>query len=352
MRRLLLCALLLGCQRETRKDVTRTEEESKAPESKAPVASKTFVQRPEPPSPPEPESSTAKDAEPPPDPPPKLGPFLSVVAPVAPTPAPAKGYLSKPPAGFDVRKGGDVYHLADGDLYANSFMTGPSNSEWFLSLVRGGVEVKAFPQVWQFTLDPERKRLALHETRTGPGGPLRFREILDLTTLTSTPLPHTPCTDRLAWVDDGKLLLGDGFVHDPADHPETSQVWVCLFDSSGKLLAKLDGGRHPHHAAAENYVNALAGVLPKDPSVVFLFREYRSHGNYDVTFIDTHPPHTRKIARLNTPAEPGQMGSPKQVEMDLATMTLATATELRFRGKKYGESWWWQWQTTKLVDAP
>ncbi len=349
MRRLLLCALLLGCQRETRKDVTKVAEASSS--SPSSVASPTPSKTPPPASPPEPSTSSVAAPDPP-DPPPKLAPFLSVVSPVAPAPAPTKGYSAKPPAGFDVRKGSKVFHLPDGDLYAKSFETGPSDAEYFLSLVRGGVEVKAFPQVRQFTVDPLAGRVALLHTVGGPGGSLRVREIVDLTTLTSTSLPTMPCTDELTWVDDGKALLGQGFVHDPADHPETSQVWVCLFAPSGKLLAKLDGGRHPHHAASSDYVNTVVGVLPKEPSVVFLTREYRPYGNYDVTFVDTRPPHARKVARLNTPAKPGEIDGPRGVEMDLATMTLASSTELRFRGKKFGEGWWWQWQTTKLVDAP
>lgn len=279
---------------------------------------------------------------------PKLVPFLSVVTPVVPPPAPAKGYLHPPPAGFDVRKGGDVFHLPDGDLYARSYPTGPSDSAWSLSLVRSGVEVKAFPQVSTFTVDAAHGKLALTETRSEPKGAIVARELVDLTTLARTPLPTAPCTSTLAFADEGRVLVGHGFVHDVAHHPETSQVWVCLFDATGKLLAKLDGGLHPHHAASADYVNVAVGVLPKEPAVVYLTREYVPYGNYDVTFVDTRPPHARKVARLPTPAEPGQLAA---LDLDVATTTLA-ATEVRFRGQKFGDGWWWKWQTAKLVDVP
>lgn len=349
MRWTLACLLLLfGCERE--RQATRDR-----PLESAPTPSKTFVQRPEPPEPAPPPSASASvaDAAPPADPPPpKLVPFLTLLAPVLPAPAPVKGWPQKAPAGFDVRKDGKVFHLADGELYAKAFQTGPSNVEWVLSLVRGGVEVRAFPQVRAFSVDVVHDRLVLEETRPGPAGPLRHREIVDLATGTRFALPTVPCTDHLVWVDEGRRLLGDGFVHDIAVEPDISQVSVCLFDASGVLQAKLDGGKHPHHAAAENYVNAAVGVLPKDPSVVYVTREYRPHGNSDVTFLDTNPPHARKIARLNTPARPFEVEGPSGLQLDLAATTLTTATEVRFRARHAVGGWWWQWQTTKLVDAP
>jgi hypothetical protein len=297
-------------------------------------------------TPPEPADSEPPDpTAPAPDPPPKLVPFLQVVAPVAPAPAAVKGYAFAPPPGLDPRKGGKAFPLKDGTLYAVDYPTGPNDSQWLLSIVRGGVEVRAFPQVTSFSVDASHDRLALQHTKPGP---LSVRAIVDLATSAETLLPQMPCTDRLSWADDGKLLLGNGFVHDYAVLPGSSQVWVCLFDASGKLLTKLDGGRHNHHAGAADYVRDSVGVLAKDPFVVFLTREYEPYGNFDVTFIDTRPPHARKVARLSTPAKIGVL---EDLEIDVSTLTLSD-TEVRFRGKRAGTGAWWKWQTAPLIVAP
>lgn len=280
---------------------------------------------------------------------PKLVAFLTFLPPALPGSSPAKGPFATSHAGkgFDPLKAKPdrTWSFPDGSEVREFEQWGASDFQAFLAVVRGGKLVWAYDTVLGYAVEPRHGRIALDHVRADPGGKrVAAREIIDVAAATVSPLPITSCTNGLSWADGGARLVGDGFEFDA---PFVPHAYICVFDGVGKLLARVDAGVHPHHAASIDFINMASGLLPKDPEVIWATREYEPYGNYDLTLIDTRPPHARKVARLPTPL---QLGSPTNLEIDLASTTMSS-TDVRYRGKDTAGTWG-KWQTATFVDAP
>jgi hypothetical protein len=295
--------------------------------------------------------SVTAPAAPEPEPPkPKLVPFLSIAAATIPPGAydrPAEPFAKTyAPKGFDPLKApkGQVFHLPGGhDVHAFQLSDGASDFKDYVAVTHGGKVTNTFDYVYAWSVDTAGGHLALNHARPdATGKKVRAREILDVASGSISPLPNLPCVDGFQFVDGRLLAMGYVF-----DKPYTPHAWICVFDVVGKLMVNIDAGLHNHHAASIDFINWRVGALAKQPAVIWALREYENYGNYDITLIDTNPPHARKYARLPTP---GQLGSTTNLELDLAETTMAS-DEIKFRGKS-PEGWWWKWQTAKLQSDP
>lgn len=236
--------------------------------------------------------------------------------------------------------------MPDGsDVIGFTLDDGASDFKEYVAVARGGKVVRTFDYVFDYSVDTVGGHLAIsHVAPDTSGTRVATSEIIDVASGSTSPMPTMPCTTSTQFVASGTRVLANGYVFDAPFKPH---AWICLFDTVGKLLVQIDAGLHNHHAASIDFINIRTSVLAKDPTVVWAIREYESYGNYDITLLDTRAPNARKVARLPTP---GQLGSPSNLEIDLAETTIASS-EVRYRAKS-PEGWWWKWQTAKLVDAP
>ena len=277
-----------------------------------------------------------------------LEPFLSI----APATIPSDAFttvtttgFSYAPKGFDPAhaKPTRTWHMADGSDLLEFVHDGASDFESVVAVKRAGKIVSSFASVRDLAVDAAGSRFALAYTRkTSTGAYVLAHEIVDSATGAQSPVPRMPCTHSLRF--DGGRLLGQGYVFDKPFVPHAS---ICILDPGGKLLVAIDAGLHNHHAAAADYINMTSGVLEKDPGVVWATREYEPFGGYDLTLLDTSPPHGRKIARLETNE---QLGDLLHLEIDLAATTMAS-TKVRFRTNDMSDVWS-AWVEVPLVDAP
>lgn len=338
---LLLCALLACSRRAPPPRADEITASKKADAASKPPASGEASVTVTPPS-----SATAVASEPKVP----LTPFLSMAPNTIPSGAyhrpPAPHATTYAPKGFNplTASGGQTFHLPGGlDVHAFTLNDGMSDYKHYVATATGGKLVNTFDYVVTYAVDVRGGHLALHHARVdGSGKKVFASEILDLASGSWSPLPDMPCTGEYHFVDGG--LLTHGWVD---DKPATPHAWICLFDTVGKLMVQIDAGLHNHHAASSDYINMRSGVLSKEPHVVWATREYQSYGNYDITLLDTHAPHARKMARLSTPSQPGSLAN---LELDLAETTMVSS-EVRYRAKSL-EGWYWKWQTAKLFEAP
>jgi hypothetical protein len=279
----------------------------------------------------------------------KLEAFLKVIPANVPTGAyahaPVKG-AAPVPKGFDpLTAKGTTTKYPDSDVKVIDLELGASSFGWAIAVIRGGKVATLYDDVQHYALDPVGGHLALDHVRAEGGKRVRVRELVDVAKASTSPLPTMHCTDTIQFVEGGSRVLGYGF---EAEKPGMPHAYICMFDVVGKLLLEIDAGPHFHHAASIDFINWHVGVLPKDPAVVYATREYRPYGNYDLMLLDTRPPHAGKLARLATPNL--QPSDPRNVELDLAETTMASA-EVKFRAKSPA-GWFWKWQNKKLADVP
>ena len=333
---------LLACSREA------TPAARDTPEAAAPSApsSASTTPLPEPKTATIPSAAPTSEPPPPPKPLPTLAPFLQVLS----APVPASAYarrlsedVDRAAPGFDpkVAKPESVTPLADGAAVLAFGQHGPSDLQWTLAVRRDGKIVATYGMVRRFVVEPKAGLLALVYTKVADGKKRFATDVVDLKTLGLSPLPTLVCVDTMSFDLDGTRLVTTGF---SVDKDQDASAEICVFDAVGKLLARLDGGTHILHAAASHFVRMPAGVLREAPTVVWAMREYQGYGDFDLTMIDTAPPHAVKIARLPTPA--GNGGALASVELDFTKLTL-DSTEVRYRGKN-GQGWYWQWTTRPL----
>lgn len=346
MRPLLLVPLFTAaCSREP--------SPSPSPDPTPPVVASTAPSPSAPPSASPPKvvvPSSAPSTEPPPSPPPptalpKLTPFLKLVT----GPVPPSAWVHRPsedidraPPGFDPKaaKPESLTKLSDGGALLVFGHHGPSDAQWMLAVQRDGKIVATYSMVREYTVEPKAGLLALRYTKVVDGKARFATDIVDLKTLALSPLPNLTCVDRLTFRGDS-TLFATGF---SVDKEMNAHAEICVFDSVGKVLVRLDAGTHILHAASSHFIRMPTGVLPAQPSVVWAMREYEGYGDFDLTLIDTAPPHTVKVARLPTPA--GNGGALASVELDLEKLSLES-TEVRYRGKN-SQGWYWQWTTRPL----
>lgn len=210
-----------------------------------------------------------------------------------------------------------------------------------LAVQRDGKIVATYSMVRRYTVEPKANLLVLAYSKVVDGKKRFATDVVDLKTLGVSPLPNLACVDTLTFDLDGTRIVTTGF---SVDKEMNAHAEICVFDSVGKVLVRLDAGTHILHAASSHFIRMPTGVLPAQPSVVWAMREYEGYGDFDLTLIDTAPPHTVKVARLPTPA--GNGGALASVELDLEKLSLES-TEVRYRGKN-SQGWYWQWTTRPL----
>lgn len=240
--------------------------------------------------------------------------------------------VAKPESETKLADGGRVSFFAD---------HGASDLRWLVTVRRNEKIVATYAMVRRYAVEPKVGLLALEYTRVVDGKKRYATDVVDLKTLGRSPLPNLVCVDHMSFQLDGTRLITTGF---SIDKNLDAIAEICVFDVVGKLLAQLDAGRHIAHAAANHFIRMPAGLLRDAPTVVWAMREYQGYGDFDLTMIDTAPPHAVKVARLPTPA--GNGGALESVELDFEKLTLAS-TEVRYRGKN-GQGWYWQWTTRPL----